>query len=162
MTTQRRHDRRPPGPKQAGSVAWMAAILAGRNGSAGDATPGAARLQRAARHLRAAADPELLQVADAFERFLDAGGDLQALLGLRARRGRAGDQPHVARRTRARDQALRDLAATVAPPDASVTEKARALADLLRSPVQVAIVREASGVQRVPTSSRQLVRILRG
>lgn len=121
----------------------------------------AARLGRAAELLRRSGDQAGLEVADAIDRWLVEGGDLRTHLGVKARPGRARDVPAIAAPLRQRDAAIRALAARVRE-GCSPGEKARFLATFFSTPSARAIVlREVEGEARVPTSARQLVRILR-
>jgi hypothetical protein len=123
----------------------------------------AARLSRAAAVLRNSGDPELAAVAGAFEQWLASGGDLARMLGAKARRGKRDELPHNQRRRQAMADELRAL---VADENGRVTDPRQAgkvLAALLRRmPVAARVIRERTGVDRVPTSEKSLVSLIRG
>ncbi len=123
----------------------------------------AARLGRAAAVLRASGDPEVAAVAGAIEQWLATGGDLARLLGAKARRGKRDELPHNQRRRQAMADELRAL---VADEDGRVTDPRQAgkvLAALLRRwPVAGRVIRERTGVARVPTSEKSLISLIRG
>lgn len=150
----------PAGPSRLDAFAGIVAFLQddGRpRPRTDDASERAARLRMAAEHLRSG-PPEVQPVAEAFERYLATGGELERLLGVAVARGRADEVPHRVVRRQARDDGLKALAATM---PGNVVERAEAIARMLieQHPEAVAI-HHAHGP--VPRSARQLVRILRG
>ncbi len=141
----------------------MAATLSGTAPPAllTKAEAAAARLSRAAAVLRATGDPELAQVAGAFEQWLATGGDLARLLGAKAARGKRNELPHNAAARAALRAGLRELQTTLELP-ADDRAAARGLSFVLRrQPVLQVILRAETGVDAVPTSPNGLFSVLR-
>ena len=142
-------------------AAMAAALTAAAPPPLSRAEATARRLGRAAELLRASGDQAGLEVAEAIDRWLVEGGDLAQLLGARARRGRRRDLPATDARMQARDDAIRSLAARACAGSAA-SARAHFLAAFLQTPSAKAIItRECGGAAYVPTSHRQLVRIIR-
>jgi hypothetical protein len=116
-----------------------------------------AELQHVVALLRAFPDDAAARwMADGFDAWLKGGGDLQAALGLRPRRGGAHDLPHRRGPRSDRDRRLRELAAALADSD-----RAAALAGLIRSrDPRTLVIHQETGAP-LPTSRAQLARILR-
>lgn len=113
----------------------------------------AAALERAAAALVAHADPAARDVGARLRRWLDDGGDLHRVLGLRGRRG--SRDVHARRIHQARVEALR--AAAAATGEATPTAQAAALARLLEGDDPEAHRLRLVGVAR---SQRQILRVL--
>ena len=94
-------------------------------------------------------------VAEALERWLVDGGDLVKMLGLRPGRGRASDTPQRAARMSKRDAEIRAAAAGLGT---TANGQAETLAAKLQAGDPKLLVLHELGI---PTSTRQLVRILR-
>lgn len=123
----------------------------------------AARLGRLAELARTYGGPELAPLAEGIEHWLSSGGNLGALLGAKARRGRRNDLPaYAAAEGRKRDAVLQMV--QVLELDGTNPNKAgKALAAVLADPVRgPLILRELAPGVAMPTSSSQLTRILRG
>lgn len=148
-----------------GAFASMAAEL---TGTAPPALPTRAealnaKLARGADAWRQTGDPALVAMADGLDRYRREGGDLAKLLGAKAGRGRRNEVP----RNHLQRQALVDvLKFLVADDDGRIADPRKAgkaaAAYFARSPSLVGVIREVSGVDRVPTSEKTLVRIYRG
>lgn len=108
--------------------------------------------------LRAFPDSAAAQwLADGFSTWLNQGGDLQAALDLRPRRGGAHDLPHRRGPIHDRNQRLRALAAALACRD-----RAGAIAAMVKGgDPQILVIHQETGAT-VPASRAQLARILRG
>ncbi len=121
----------------------------------GPGAPAADDLRAAASELLQSEHPGARRIGAELSAWLSEGGDLQARLGARSRRGKRS-MPQV-QRMKARDAALRELAGSI---DASTTARARRIADMVRSghPLVLAIHAE---IAPVPTSPAQVARILR-
>lgn len=132
----------------------LAADPAGRQRAA------AARLQHAARVLRAEGGDDCRAVADALEAYLADGGKLEALLGFSRRRGGGYDSPHQLARKARKLKALEHLAAGAG----DATARARVVArKLLERPPEVLALHETHGVRAedLPTSIDRIATLLR-
>jgi hypothetical protein len=147
-----------------GVFASMAATLAGTAPT--PAERAASRLSRGAAAWRQTGDPELREMAAGLEAFRDRGGDLRALLQLKARSGYSQDLPAVDRSYSTRNGAIRKLAADLGAEKPGETLIQERLAELilaeLARPEVCRMIRETAGAKPLPTSTRQIRRILRG
>jgi hypothetical protein len=116
----------------------------------------AEELRQAAAILREQPCAAAQNVAGVLERWLVDGGDLVKMLGLRPGRGRASETPQRAARMSRRDTEIRAAAAGLG---STVNEQAEILFAKLqaRDDPQLLVLHELG----VPTSKRQLVRVLR-
>jgi hypothetical protein len=118
----------------------------------------AEQLREVAAILRRHGGAASLHVADAIEHWLANGGDLNKLLGVKVRRGRACDVPSTRLLKQRRDDEIRKVAQTIGGRQAA---KIRELQDMLsRRDQRVLIIHE--GIKRVPGSAAQLALILKG
>ena len=104
--------------------------------------------------------PATNHVADKLEVCLQEGGDLTKLLGLRPGRGRSTQAPHRAAETAIVRSAIRMVAAAL-PVDLTQTMRATLVMKFMlesKDPA-VAVFREEANV---PTSVRQIIRVIRG
>ena len=141
-----------------GAIADAAAWLSGaRVATAETPSERAEQLLVVAREMRQLSTPFAGSVADVFEDWLRSGGDLQKMLGLRPRSGGAFEQAHRAKQFKTRNEAICALGARI---EGSLKARAVRLALMLEQdhPDVLVLRQEHVGV---PTSARQLVRILR-
>ncbi len=121
----------------------------------------ASRFTRAAAALRDTGDPDLVGMAQVFERWLASGGDLAAALGARARRGCSQDLPAHAGRERAKRQAVRQAVQFLGLETETPLTAAKVLAAMLARPIGAHILRGVAVDVELPRSEAQLIRIIR-
>lgn len=145
--------------------AHMAATLRGTAPPAllSKAETTAARLARAVEVLRQDGDPDAQAVAEVLETWLQRGGDLGAMLGAKVARGKRNELPHNRLR---RGTLAAVLVSIVADEHGRVPDPRHAANDLSdalrRHPAVVDMIREQTGVARVPTSVKALLTLLHG
>jgi hypothetical protein len=150
---------------QGAAFAQIAAALAGETGPGMMPTVAQCidRLRAAAVVLRQHGGDETRPVADAIETWLQGGGDLRQLLGVKVGRGRSADMPHRASAKAQRDALVIGLADRLKQrnPGLSDVDAARLLALLIRNvPGLQPIVREHIGTE-LPVTEKSVRLILR-